>query len=73
MTIPVPDGCSLMPFQKEGIIWAISKMRGEAHVPSSSVLIADEMGLLPRKNSSSPWYSKLPPVAKGFGYLPRLS
>jgi len=45
MTIPTPDGCELMPFQREGIEWAISKMRGEAHIPSSSVLIADEMGL----------------------------
>ena len=45
MTIPVPDGCELMQFQGEGIKWAISKMRGEAHVPSQSVLIADEMGL----------------------------
>lgn len=45
MNIPIPEGCELMPFQKEGIEWAISKMRGEAHIPSKSVLIGDSMGL----------------------------
>lgn len=41
MNIPTPDGCELMPFQREGIEWAM-RMFG---LGQNNVLVGDEMGL----------------------------
>ena len=41
LKISIPDGLSLMPFQKDGIKWAAAKISSG----QSNILIADDMGL----------------------------